>query len=249
MDPQIEQPPQAELVSERRKYPIEPILFSSARLEIIKGYLTIARLQPERTEEMAQKLDYMVDQAGKTDHMTRFRNLAGLKDDLESAMGIARKTNTPLAILFIDGDKFKEVNDELSHSAGDKLIRAFANGINIALRRRTDMAARLEQPENEHGNEEDSGHSAARPGGDEFVVVLLGTDSEGAMNVVNRVQDETAAAADREVPEYRAHFNRSASVTIGIASFDPTKDQDWESLVKRADADMKVKKQQKGVAR
>ncbi|OGE26117.1 hypothetical protein A3C26_00170 [Candidatus Daviesbacteria bacterium RIFCSPHIGHO2_02_FULL_39_12] len=250
MDSISEAPKAPEPLSEKRSYALDPILFSEARTAIIKGFIDMAILQPDKKDEIARRIASFVDQAAKIDRMTGFKNRAGLKEDLELAMGIARKTKTPLSVLFIDGDRFKEVNDTLTHAVGDRLIIGFANGIRRTLKRETDIAARLNKQNYKNFDEaQNQEHTATRPGGDEFVIILSGTSPEGAAVVTNKLKVEIAATADLEVPEYRRRFGQPPSVTIGVATFNPNEDQDWETLLKRADVDMQMKKRQKGVAR
>lgn len=246
--------PEEPIPSEKRRYAIDPILFSEARTKIIEGLVNMAVLQPARKEEISRRIASFVDQASKIDRMTGFKNREGLGEDLELSINIARKTKTPLSILFIDGDRFKEANDQLTHAVGDRLIIAFANGVRRALKRETDIVARLGKLEKKNGDgnieeKQNQERSATRPGGDEFVIILLGTPQEGAIIVVNELTEEIAATADREVPEYRACFGQRPSVTIGISTFNPDENVNWEALLKQADIDMQMKKRQKGTGR
>jgi diguanylate cyclase (GGDEF)-like protein len=81
------------------------------------------------------------------------------------------------AVLFMDVDRFKQVNDTLGHSAGDELLRQVADRLNEALRP-GDAVARVNSDM----------HTAARIGGDEFVIVLEGIrQSDDACQVADRL--------------------------------------------------------------
>lgn len=103
-----------------------------------------------------------------TDALTGLGNRRGLERDLARAMLRSRRLNEPLALLYMDVDDLKLVNDRFGHAAGDETLRALANVIR-------------------HGSREgtDSGY---RVGGDEFVLVLL-ADRAGACLLAQRITD------------------------------------------------------------
>ena len=88
-----------------------------------------------------------------TDSLTGLANRRQLRDNLDRAIALGRRTGDPVAVLLIDLDGFKEINDELGHAAGDAVLVHFASVLSRQVRG-TDTAARL--------------------GGDEFAVVLTG---------------------------------------------------------------------------
>ena len=105
------------------------------------------------------------DQALK-DTLTALPNRRLLRDRLEHALTRAARTRTTLALVFIDLDHFKQVNDTYGHSAGDELLQGVAARIRGAVR---------------------SADTAARVGGDEFVVLLEHVDTEGVELVAARL--------------------------------------------------------------
>ena len=123
----------------------------------------------------------------------------------------------PFAILLIDLDGFKKVNDTLGHHAGDLVLRGVADRIR-ALLRPDDMAARL--------------------GGDEFVVICKGADEARPVAVARAIVDELTRVFDIEgVP---AHIGGS----VGIAMW-PHDDDRSSAVLKKADIAMYAAKQQK----
>ncbi len=145
------------------------------------------------------------------DSLTGLPNRTLLQDRLRKAVASARRHKERLAVLFLDLDRFKTINDSLGHSCGDQLL--------LEMGRRLQAAAR----------EQDT---VARLGGDEFLVVL-GAVEEGADAAV--VAERVAHEVSREF-----HLQgRALSVTcsIGISLY-PEHGDDVETLIKNADAAM-----------
>ena len=121
--------------------------------------------------------------SARTDALTRLPNRAVVMERLERAIDHARRhAGYGFAVLFMDFDRFKQVNDTLGHGAGDELLRQVAERLNLALRP-GDAVARLD----------DEMRVAARIGGDEFVVVLEGVnDAATAGHIADRLLVELA---------------------------------------------------------
>ncbi len=131
--------------------------------------------------------DQLHDNA-RTDSLTRLPNRAAVVERLQLAIAHGvRHPGYGFALLFMDFDRFKQVNDTMGHGAGDELLRQIAQRLQTALRP-GDQLARMAQT---GGAEGASGEVAARLGGDEFVVVLEGVNSTAAV----------AAVADRVLRE------------------------------------------------
>ena len=142
------------------------------------------------------------------DQLTGLPNRALLSDRLGMALGRARRHSSGLALLFMDIDGFKDINDQLGHAAGDKLLGDFARRIQDLLR------------------EEDT---IARMGGDEFVVLLPGASGREG---VARVLDEIARVTGEPFVWEGERVHVSASIGVALLE-DPSETPD--SLVKRAD--------------
>ncbi len=164
--------------------------------------------------ERRQLQDQLHDNA-RTDALTRLPNRAAVVDRLQQAIAhAARHPGYGFALLFMDFDRFKQVNDTMGHGAGDELLRQIASRLQMALRP-GDQLGRLASeesgPEPGHGAGEVVGEVAARLGGDEFVVVL-----EGVNNA-----DAVAAVADRVLQDLSQPYligstQLQSSASIGV---------------------------------
>ncbi|KPF48607.1 hypothetical protein IP87_06660 [beta proteobacterium AAP121] len=141
----------------------------------------------------------------RTDALTRLPNRDVVMERLQRAIEHARRhPGYGFAVLFMDFDRFKQINDTLGHGAGDELLRQIAQRLLRALRP-GDAVARLAQGD-EHGMP-----MAARLGGDEFVVVLDGvSDPERVAAIAHRL------LADLSEPYTLEHMPVQSSVSIGV---------------------------------
>jgi diguanylate cyclase (GGDEF)-like protein/PAS domain S-box-containing protein len=151
------------------------------------------------------------------DSLTHLPNRMMFNQRLEQAIGHAERTATRLAVMFIDLDRFKIINDTLGHESGDLLLREVAQRITENLR---------------------TGDIVARLGGDEFVVLL--EDVPDASNVAI-VAEKLIAALTSSFNIAGRDVHVSAS--IGICSY-PVDAQDMRSLMKFADIAMYRAKEQ-----
>ena len=153
------------------------------------------------------------------DSLTRLPNRVYLRQFLEQTLASARRHNGRAAVLAIDLDGFKRVNDTLGHAGGDELLREVAARITGSVRACDSVATWR-------------GSVAARLGGDEFVVVLTHLrKAEDAAVVAKRIVDQLSIGVrvgGREV---------FVSSSIGIATY-PENAEDVEALLSRADAAM-----------
>jgi len=143
------------------------------------------------------------------DDLTDLPNRSMFMEQLGRTLARAQRTQEPFSLLFIDMDRFKEVNDTLGHAVGDSLLQAVSDRLMTAVRE-SDLVARL--------------------GGDEFVV-LVDESRDGVARVAQtliRTLCRPYEVADREV---------SLTASIGIASF-PANGGDVATLVKNADIAM-----------
>jgi diguanylate cyclase (GGDEF)-like protein/PAS domain S-box-containing protein len=101
------------------------------------------------------------------DALTDLPNRTLLRDRLQSEMCSADQAGDPFALLFMDLDRFKDVNDTLGHHAGDQLLKEVARRLGRTMRK-TDLVARL--------------------GGDEFAIVLPATDLDTARHITEKIQ-------------------------------------------------------------
>ena len=165
------------------------------------------------------------------DSLTRLPNRAFLNQFLEHALASARRNEARAAVLVLDLDGFKRVNDTLGHAGGDELLREVAKRITGSVRAGDSVAAW--GPDCGSGGSSDPdgdrGSVAARLGGDEFVVVL--TDlrrPEDAVTVARRIAEQLATGILIGSTEV------FISTSIGIATF-PENADDVATLLSRAD--------------
>jgi diguanylate cyclase (GGDEF)-like protein/PAS domain S-box-containing protein len=145
------------------------------------------------------------------DTLTNLPNRALLHDRIAQAIALAERRGSHLALLFLDLDNFKHINDSLGHAVGDQLLQAVAVRLSSCVR---------------------SSDTVSRLGGDEFVV-LLGEDNsaEDAARTAEKILECLAAA--HTVNEQQLHVTSS----IGISTY-PADALDAEGLIKNADTAM-----------
>lgn len=161
------------------------------------------------------------------DLVTGLPNRAQFNERLRNALLNARNTDTNFAVLFLDLDRFKQVNDTLGHDAGDDLLRHVSERL-LAVLRSSDMAGRV----GSNADGESPIDIVARLGGDEFVVLLGKTKSaEDGANVAARIAEAVRA------PYVLAGTEVSITTTIGISVY-PHDGRDSETLMKHADIAM-----------
>ncbi|HCY15138.1 MAG TPA: hypothetical protein DHV21_04035 [Curvibacter sp.] len=145
------------------------------------------------------------------DALTGLPNRVLLEDRLQQAMAHADRSQTRLALLFLDLDNFKQINDSLGHATGDTLLQEVAVRLGECVRD-TD--------------------TISRQGGDEFIILLSDLQDPDASlpvlaKIIGRLQDPFMADGNE----------LSTSVSIGVAIY-PTDGRDFESLRKKADMAM-----------
>jgi diguanylate cyclase (GGDEF)-like protein/PAS domain S-box-containing protein len=161
--------------------------------------------EKKKAEEEIRKLAYY-------DSLTGLPNRTLLGDHLELAIGHARRARESLAVLLLDMDNFKQVNDSLGHAKGDQIIKAAAARLNSEIRR---------------------GDVLARWAGDEFVFILTNITNERAAasfakKILDRLSEHPFNLDDREI---------FATASVGIAIF-PQDGQDVDTLLQHADTAM-----------
>lgn len=167
--------------------------------------ITEKKLAEERIKHMSQH-----------DILTDLPNRMLYEDRLQQALAMARREKTPLAILYVDLDRFKPVNDTLGHAAGDTLLKLVAQRM-LDCVRETDTVARI--------------------GGDEFAVVLPAIHSrQNALMVAENIRKKL------EMPFEINGEQLDISSSIGCAIY-PNDGQDGAALTKSADQAMYLAKQ------
>ena len=157
----------------------------------------------ERKEAQA-KLEYQ----SLYDALTELPNSKYFNKILRQSLIVAKHNQHQLAILFLDLDRFKNINDTLGHALGDQLLQDFSGRLKSCIR---------------HGD------MIARWGGDEFIILLpCLEESQEALQIAQRILD--ALEKPFSIAKHRLHV----ATSIGIAIY-PDDAQDAQTLVKRAD--------------
>jgi len=194
-----------------------------ARDYLIKGQYDAFELEKAITFAVyAKRREQAILALAIRDPLTGLANRAAFREILENAILRAGRTGHALALLYIDIDGFKPVNDTHGHAAGDALLKAFADRLAHAVRR-SDTCGRL--------------------GGDEFALILEHpTDRNAAVNVANTVREALISPYALEAGAIRI------GASIGVA-FLPDDGRSPEDLQAAADARMyAVKRRGGGVA-
>lgn len=145
------------------------------------------------------------------DALTSLPNRSLLQDRVAQAISRADRSGKRLAVMFIDIDNFKNINDTLGHDVGDELLREVARRLSASVR---------------------AHDTIARQGGDEFIVLLEELEGQaGAARVAQKILDALRSAFDV------GGTNQHVSGSIGIALF-PDDGKDSQTLMKNADTAM-----------
>ena len=169
----------------------EPRAFHSDEIELVHNFADVAALVLDnvRTRNELRHL-------ATTDELTGLRNRRAFESDLARERASAQRHDTPLSLLMLDLDNFKEINDSFGHAAGDRALKIVATAIQGSLRE-TDVAARL--------------------GGDEFVVLLPRTDRYSAESLARRLERAVSQA-------FKPPFQ--TTTTIGISTVNQSENAD-----------------------
>ncbi len=160
----------------------------------------------------ASKLDRQnMFRLATTDSLTNLLNRTRFMEELDRTLGLAKRHKTSGVLLFIDLDRFKEVNDTHGHEAGDALLKSVADVLERNVRT-TDVVARL--------------------GGDEFGVIMHNIDTDRAREKVDKIIED--------INSLRIDFKGiklQATMSIGVVTY-PQEDRDTASLIMSADLAM-----------
>ncbi|MGV7206846.1 putative bifunctional diguanylate cyclase/phosphodiesterase [Oxalobacteraceae bacterium A2-2] len=182
-------------------------------LERINAELQLEVRERKLAEQRAHEL-------ATRDPLTNLINRRSLIQHLEHAVATSDRSGAPFALLFMDLNKFKQVNDQHGHETGDELLRQVAARL-MASVRAADVVARL--------------------GGDEFVVLIEGRlAAANAAKVAHKIEQACALPFDINGQRVRS------GASIGIALY-PQDGADAQVLMKNADTAMYHAKQQHGV--
>lgn len=184
---------------------------------------SLERMVKDRTTKLNKALESLeaankaLDKIALTDGLTQISNRRAFDTYIEQELSDAKRNNSPLTLIMMDIDHFKNFNDTYGHQAGDKVLREVAQIMQSLATRPRDMAFRY--------------------GGEEFAVVLSSTDRNGAMTVGEKIRGS--------IESTRIHIGDttcSVTVSAGICVFNSKVAhipiQDAEDLLGRADGQL-----------
>ncbi len=162
----------------------------------------------ELQEQLLLAREALRDQATH-DSLTGLWNRASILENLHTELARARRESKPLALLIIDLDRFKLVNDTHGHLMGDAVLQEAARRMKSAIRRYD---------------------AAGRYGGEEFLIVLPGCEGDGARAQAERIREAVAAGPFRQ-----DDVALNVTCSIGVACWNPGSPGDTDCLVRDAD--------------
>lgn len=194
-----------------------------AEQELLQARADLEKLVEIRTEELSRTVMALKKKAAEQqiaeahiqrlahfDPLTGLPNRVLLHDRSQQALNVARRCNQPVALMFLDLDHFKNINDSLGHRVGDEVLVELATRLRSAVREQ-DTVSRL--------------------GGDEFILLLPDTDSIGAAEVADKLLQAAL------MPFHIEQHELTVTPSIGIALY-PRDGADFDTLCKCADAAM-----------
>jgi diguanylate cyclase (GGDEF)-like protein len=181
------------------------------QLARVSERLLLAALRADEAADAARSRLSELTHASQHDPLTDTPNRALFLDRLQSAIAMARRRSSRLAVLFIDLDDFKQLNDTLGHAVGDGALRLVAQRL-VAVVRESD--------------------SVSRYGGDEFLVLLAEVTQASDAALIGR-KIVSAIATPASIEGHRVQM----SASLGISVY-PDDGDDPATLISRADAAM-----------
>lgn len=172
--------------------------------------LELEKMIKARTSELAAA-NKQLEILSNTDGLTNIGNRRVFDLTLEAEWNRGKRTNSPLALVMLDIDHFKEFNDHYGHLAGDDCLKTLASTLALVAQR--------------------SGELVARYGGEEFVVLLPNIDLNTALDAAKHIQELIHSLA---IPHANTDLG-VVTVSIGVAYLQPTNQQSATELICQAD--------------
>jgi len=181
------------------------------QLQQANEHLIVATIEANNLAGEVEKARVRMAYLAQHDALTDLPNRILLNDRLTQAIALARRQGKQLALMFLDLDRFKHINDSLGHAVGDQLLQSVAQRLTASVR---------------------SSDTVCRQGGDEFIILLA--DVEHAQDAALSAQKILAALI---VPHRIDQIELHVTVSIGISIY-PEDGLDADALIKSADTAM-----------
>ena len=176
-----------------------------------------------------EKAETQIRMLAYYDALTGLPNRQQFREQADQAVSAARRVGTKMALIYLDLDHFKRINDTLGHTVGDRLLRRVAQAL-TSIVRGTDIVAKVDV-------ETSVPSSLARLGGDEFTIMLTGLSrSESAARVAKRIQEALSRPLKLDDREY------VVTGSMGIAIY-PDDAEGVDLLLRNADIAMYAAKE------
>jgi diguanylate cyclase len=211
--------------------PIDPVILKSKVTVFVELYAQKAKLKGLLSELSDAQItleqrNKQLDKLARLDVVTKLPNRLQFEESLAQVLASSQRHNRRFALLFLDLDNFKYINDTFGHDCGDEVLQVAANRISQCVRQDDVVSRSIE-----------TGSFAARLGGDEFVVILTEIQKQTvAANVARRIVAAMSESIQLKETEVKI------GVSIGIALF-PEAGDDVDTLCKHADVAMYRAKQ------
>jgi diguanylate cyclase (GGDEF)-like protein len=174
-------------------------------------HLVVAAVQAQANTEAAERVTALMSIKAERDFLTGLPNRALLADRLAQSIVLAQRHGTRVALMFVDLDRFKEVNDSLGHAVGDGLLQLVARRLQACLR---------------------GSDTVSRQGGDEFLILLTEVTSvQDTGLIADKLQKAMAG------PHLIGDHQLRVTLSIGISLY-PEDGKDVEALLAHADTAM-----------
>ncbi len=204
------------------EFPLE-VSMREAHMENVSQFVCILRDITERKDAERQ-----LNQLANYDSLTGLPNRNLFRDRLTEALKRADRQKNPVALLFLDVDRFKIINDTLGHDMGDRLLQHVGSVLTASLRKSDTVAITNAEEKNESSHDS----TVARLGGDEFTIIIEGFGKDEFLAKVAQKIINTFAN-----PVHLGGHELYISVSIGIAVY-PMDGTSQENLIKEADSAM-----------
>lgn len=182
---------------------VKPRQFSEDDRQLLKDLATIVEHEIQAVE------------LATMDELTGILNRRGFNMSAEKSLNICKRGALPVALVFLDLNEFKPINDKFGHAEGDKALQQFASMLDD-VGRDSDIVARM--------------------GGDEFVILLVDADKNAVDEVMKRFSQQIQRCNEQQALGYHITFS------YGIVLFDPEKHATIDDLLSEGDALMYERK-------